>query len=580
MQITTALLVTTLAWLLATAAMGCWVGAAYLRPRLATGGRGQRLTLKGEPLVKAAGGFFVLAALAAVAGSLTVTGGEQGAWRVAAVFWGLAALFGLGRPWESNLYALGLGALGLAAPVAVLGEADPVNHDLATDAQMVTVVLTVLLAGAWAVSLVLRPEEHEELVTTRLRTLSTGAAIVIASCDAVTLWAQPGRFDFATHDAWLLLRSVLVAAIALLAWLRPTALRATMLASSVLAALAVAAAAGAHRAAPSTSSDAFDVQAFGYSVADWPTLLNLAWLNPRVNFFFLLLSLAALAVYFHYVVQLRRRGDHWPVGRSIAWVIGWLLVVWLTSSGVGRYAPAAFSVHMFLNLGVNMAAAMILSLGGFVTLVLRANRAHRRDEPAGLREWLVATMHSRYLGFIYNPIIALIFMTGTYYVFYLTSIYPNSLDSHWLHQFVYLHFLVTGYIFYGLIIGVDQPPHPLPHIGKLGLIIGAMPFHAFFGVIVMTKQTLYASDFFNAIGHEWIGSRGLQHDQNVGGAIAWAGGEFPLIIALIALLVQWQRQDSTEARRADRHFDEGTDDSYDAYNEMMARLAANDRGAD
>ena len=53
-----------------------------------------------------------------------------------------------------------------------------------------------------------------------------------------------------------------------------------------------------------------------------------------------------------------------------------------------------------------------------------------------------------------------------------------------------------------------------------------------------------------------------------------------LLIALIALLTQWQRQDTTEARRTDRHLDSGTDQSYDAYNEMMARLAAADRAAE
>jgi putative copper resistance protein D len=32
-------------------------------------------------------------------------------------------------------------------------------------------------------------------------------------------------------------------------------------------------------------------------------------------------------------------------------------------------------------------------------------------------------------------------------------------------------------------------------------------------------------------------------------------------------------QDSKEARRKDRHLDAGLDDSFDSYNEMLARLA-------
>ena len=70
------------------------------------------------------------------------------------------------------------------------------------------------------------------------------------------------------------------------------------------------------------------------------------------------------------------------------------------------------------------------------------------------------------------------------------------------------------------------------------------------------------------------------HDQWVGGTIAWAGGEFPLVVALLALFVQWSRQDRKESSRIDRHMDAGTDESYDAYNDMLAQLAERDRQAD
>lgn len=575
MQSTLSSTLTLLAWLATSASMGAWVVSAFIRPR--TGDR--RTGLAGDPLTTIGGIASLIALAAAVAHVVTGPGTEHTAWIVAAVCFALAALLSLWKVWESALYALLLQAIAVVAPVAATEATIPQNHDVTGDAGMVAMVASAVLAGTWAFVRFVGVGEHEHVVGWRMRFLSTVAGVVIAFCDLLTIALQPGgRWPLDQQPTWHLIRAIVALAIAALAWLpRRTASWPAALAGLLLMVASV----GTHVAGVALPAAILpmDVRTFGYSVAPWPTLRALA-LDWRINLFFFTISILAVAVYLFLVAKLHRQGDHWPLGRTVAWIIGWTLVCCLTSSGVGRYAPASFSVHMFMNLGLNMAAAMILALGGFITLVLRANKAHGRNQPAGLREWVAGTMHSRYLGFIYNPLVALAFMTGTYYVFYLTQIYPASLQWHWLHQFVYLHFLASGYIFYGLIIGVDQPPHPLPHIGKLGLIIGAMPFHAFFGVILMSKTVVYAEDFLASLGHEWLFKRGLQHDQWVGAAIAWGGGEFPLFIALIALLTQWQRQDTTEARRTDRHLDSGTDQSYDAYNEMMARLAAADRAAE
>ncbi|MEL4358999.1 MULTISPECIES: cytochrome c oxidase assembly protein [unclassified Luteococcus] len=575
MLLTTQFAVDLLVWLASAVTMGAWTTAAFIRP---ADGK-YRLRLDGSRLLP-------LARLSAIAGAAAcllmanltnVRGyghGESLAWCLAAGLGLASVVFTAIKAWESALYALALQAIALVAPIAATENLVARNHDVAGDARMIAAVAFTVLAGTWACRLFLTADDAgSKLVCARMRFLSVVAAAVVVVSDLATVWAQGGQLD--TDARWHLARAGAAVMIAGLAF---TSSAAGALAATVVGLLGQFAAANAFRTQPSTAGEALptDVQRLGYSVAEWPTLVNLVT-NWRINLFFLGLSVVAVTVYLYLVAQLKKRGDHWPAGRTAAWLIGWATVVFVTSSGIGRYAPAVFSVHMLLNLSLNMLCAMILVLGGFITLLLRATPARRRTEPAGLREWLTASMHSRYLAFMYNPIIALVFMTGTYYVFYLSGLFTASLHLHWLHQFFYLHFLVSGYIFYGLIIGVDQPPHPLPHIGKLGLIIGAMPFHAFFGVILMAKTTLYGEAFLKSLGHAWMEARGLQHDQWVGGTIAWAGGEFPLVIALIALLTQWQRQDRKESTRFDRHVDAGTDDSYDAYNQMLAQLAERDR---
>ncbi|MGO4958431.1 cytochrome c oxidase assembly protein [Luteococcus sp. Sow4_B9] len=578
MLLNTQFAVDLLVWITASVTMGAWTTAAFIRPR-----RGEnRLMLVGDralPLARlssivGAGACVMMATLTNVD---SFGHGEPLAWCIAAGAGLLSALLTFYKRWESALYALTLQAIALIAPIAATEKVIAQNHDLVGDARMMGAVAFTVLAGTWACRFFLTPDDAASKVACfRMRFLSVVASLLVVLCDAVIITQQPGAALLDADGRWHLARAGAAVAMAALCWWSSSAV--VSLLAATIGLLGQYAAANAFRTVPDVDQSNLpaDVRAFGHSVAEWPTLVNLVT-NGRVNLFFLVLAIAAVSSYLWLVHRLHQRGDQWHWARTFAWVIGWTIVVALTSSGVGRYAPAVFSVHMFLNLGLNMLAAMILTLGGFVTLVLRAVPARGKAHAAGLREWVSTTMQSRFLRFNYHPIIALVFMTGTYYVYYLTSLFTTSLQNHWMHQFFFLHFLISGYVFYSLIIGIDQPPHPLPHIGKLALIIGAMPFHAFFGVILMAKQTIYAEDFLNSIGHPWMAARGLMHDQWVGGTIAWAGGEFPLVIALVALLTQWARQDRKEATRFDRHVDQGTDNSHDAYNEMLAQLAERDR---
>ena len=61
-----------------------------------------------------------------------------------------------------------------------------------------------------------------------------------------------------------------------------------------------------------------------------------------------------------------------------------------------------------------------------------------------------------------------------------------------------------------------------------------------------------------------------RHSQYLGGGVAWAGGELPLLLVIIALGIQWSRQDAKEARRKDRHLDSGRDEEFDDYNKTVS----------
>ncbi|MEV1292921.1 cytochrome c oxidase assembly protein [Pseudonocardia sp. NPDC049635] len=269
------------------------------------------------------------------------------------------------------------------------------------------------------------------------------------------------------------------------------------------------------------------------------------------------------------VRRLAARGVRWPVGRTWAWMLGCAALLFATSSGLGFYSPAMFSVHMISHMTLNMLTPILLSLGGAVTLALRVLRPAGRGNPPGPREWLLAAVHSRAARVLTHPGCAAVLFVGSFYVLYFTSLFDGALRFHWTHQLMNLHFVLVGYLFFWPLIGVDSAPHRLPHLGRLAVLLATMPFHAFFGIAVMSSSTVLGRNFYAQVGLPWLD---LAADQSVGGGIAWATGELPMLLVMVTLVVQWSRDDSREAARKDRQAARDDDAELKAYNEMLAKL--------
>jgi putative copper resistance protein D len=105
------------------------------------------------------------------------------------------------------------------------------------------------------------------------------------------------------------------------------------------------------------------------------------------------------------VVRLHRRGDRWPVYRTVLWVAGLLLLAYITNGGVNVYEQYLFSAHMLAHMVLTMAVPVLLVPGAPVTLAARAVRP-RKDGSRGGREWILIAVHSKFAGIIANPIVA------------------------------------------------------------------------------------------------------------------------------------------------------------------------------
>jgi cytochrome c oxidase assembly factor CtaG/putative copper export protein len=308
----------------------------------------------------------------------------------------------------------------------------------------------------------------------------------------------------------------------------------------------------------------------GYDLAGPPTFARLA-LDWRFDLIFGTAALVLAGAYLLGVRRLRRRGDRWATGRTVAWLAGCAALLVATSSGLGRYGPAMFSVHMGQHMILGMLVPILLVLGGPVTLALRAIPPAGRARPPGPREWLLATVHSPVARLLTHPLVALALFVGSYYVLYFSALFPAALPEHWAHKLMNLHFLLVGALFFWPIVGLDPAPRRLPPAARMGLVFASVPFHAFFGVAVMSANTALGGDFYRSLALPWVPD--VLRDQQLGGGIAWAAGEIPLLIVVIALLIQWSRQDERSARRADRQAEAHGDTELDAYNAMLRRLA-------
>ena len=292
------------------------------------------------------------------------------------------------------------------------------------------------------------------------------------------------------------------------------------------------------------------------------------------------MAIAAVGLYLAGVVRLYRRGDYWPISRTLVWVAGWAVAVFATSSGISQFSMVLFSAHMIQHMTLNMLVPILLVLAAPITLALRALKP---AEERGPREWLVMILHSRPVRWLAHPLIALAQYAASLYLMYFTGFFNWAMHDHVGHLFMILHFMFAGGLFYWVVIGADPAPRPIPYPAKALLYFIAIVFHTIFGLTLMMSTGIIAHEWYHALGR--LTESQLLASQHAGGGIAWAFGEPPSLIVEAALIWQWSRSEDRAARRIDRISDRAQasghpeDDPHEQYNAYLARLAEADRKA-
>ena len=324
---------------------------------------------------------------------------------------------------------------------------------------------------------------------------------------------------------------------------------------------------------PPAHSSADVVEAIGIKMPESPTLSRLLFAYEPDGLFLALLILA-VALYVKGVMILSKRGDKWPIGRTVAFALGITAIDYAVNGGLGVYAQVAFSFHMISHMVLATLAPIGIVLGAPITLALRTLPIGRTQDERGVRGYAIAILHSRYSSIITHPVSALIIFEASLFALYFTNLFNWLMSYHFGHFFMGLHFLLSGILLFFVIIGVDPTPQKSPFIFRIVILFVAISIHAFFSVALMSSSQLVDGGYFAEIARPWWPD--FLADQKMGASIGWAMGEIPILLALIATFLQWIRADERDAKRIERNSNRarqfGEPDELDKYNQYLSGL--------
>jgi putative copper resistance protein D len=483
-----------------------------------------------------------------------------------------------------------IAALGLLTlvPIALTGHAaGTANHSMAVNALGLHLLAVVIwVGGLVSLTLVRTREVLNEKHFHRYSSLALFAYLVLGVSGAVSAWLRVGSLEkwFTTYGLLIVLKTVIFVLLGIFGaiyrkrlMLKGSGFFRLVAIEIVLMAVAMGLATALSRTAPPLNA----LELVGTTPAE---LLTGSKLPPEFNavtFFtqwkpdliWAFVALGGIWVYLAGVRRLRARGDAWSWARTLSWVTGMLFLLFVTNGSLNAYQEYLFSAHMIGHMMLAMGVPIFLVAGAPITLLSRAVEK-RADESRGIREWALWAVHTKYAQFIANPIVAAILFATSLVVFYYTPLFAWSTHEHIGHEWMVVHFLITGYLFAQALIGIDPGPVRLSFPLRIMLLIGTLAFHAFFGLSLMSGDALLLPDWYGAMGRTW-GATPLE-DQHIGGAIAWGIGELPTAALTIIVSIQWFKSDQREARRLDRASDRGGNKDIEDYNAMLSKLAKND----
>lgn len=475
------------------------------------------------------------------------------AWRWTAVVAALVAVASVPVLRWSWTPALLAGALLTLVPLAVTGHSSSGGaHDIATNSLLIHLAAAATWAGGLLALLAhaLRRGGHTQVAARRFSAVALWcfAAVVISGVINAAVRIAPSDIVDSDYGRLLMVKALALGGLGVLGWRQrrsavvalqsdpsnrvPLFRLASAEAAIFAATFGVAVGLGRTPSPAALTEPTAAEVAIGFDLAEPPTVSQVL-LNWRFDLVFGTAAVVLALIYLVGVYRLRRGGDFWPPRRTCSWVFGCIAMLFATSSGLGSYMSAMFSIHMLVQLVMAMFVPILLVLGAPVTLALRALRTSGDDATPGPREWLQSALHSSLARFLTFPGTALLLFVVSGYGLNLTGVFDIVVADHATNVLMTGCWLVTGALFFWVVIGIEPSPHrPSPATRTVTAIAGLLQW-VWLGIVLSDRQDVMGESFYRSLGLEWHTE--LLDDQRLGGGIVSLGAAAALLIVLTVL---------------------------------------------
>lgn len=478
------------------------------------------------------------------------------AWRTTSILAAVVAGTGLAVLRWSWTPGLLIGGLVTLVPLAVTGHSSSGGaHDIATNSLFIHLIAGSLWAGGLLALLghAIRGGRHTDVAARRFSRLALWyfAAMAASGIINAAVRIQPTDVWNSTYGLLIVGKAAALTGLGVIGWRqrrssiialqRDPASRRPLIrlafTEAALFGLAVGVAVGLGRTPPPqpTGEPSPAELTLGFDLAEPPTITSV-FFEWRVDVIFGAAAVAMTWIYLAAVRRLKRRGRPWSARRTACWVFGCLTVLFATSSGLGMYMTAMFSMHAVVQLLLTIVAPALLVHGAPVTLALQTLRAVGHDAAPGPREWLESALHSPVIRIITQPWTALgVFAVGVIGLS-LPAVFEIAISDHAAHMAMIGYFLCSGILLFAGGSGGGEPV-PTPRRVQMPLVASAL--YALVGIVVMNMQNVLGDAFYRSLKLDW--RMDLLSDQRLGGQINAAGGVLAILTVIAILLLQRYR---------------------------------------
>ncbi|MDP3950101.1 cytochrome c oxidase assembly protein, partial [Microbacterium sp.] len=332
------------------------------------------------------------------------------AWLITTIMGALVTILAFAwRSWTPTLITAGIAAASLL-PMANQGHSGELaGHVIAVNSILLHTVGAAVWLGGLILLVVLRGENglDRTALVRRYSSLAIAAFFVVAVSGIMRSTVGLGGWDglWTPYGLIILAKAVLLGGMGLLgAWYRARLIPRLggenasrwfwmlVLCEVALMGLASGAAAALARTPPPTGETAAILKTPAELLTDSPLppefTLDMWFTGWDIDILWAMGAALGLFFYLAGVWRMHSRGDRWPIHRTVFWVLGLIMLVWVTCGPINLYQDYLFSVHMLGHMMLTMAIPLLLVSGAPITLALRA--IHKRDDGTrGGREWIM-----------------------------------------------------------------------------------------------------------------------------------------------------------------------------------------------